>query len=63
MDNYICLSHLILSHNELNSLYGLEKCKQLWRIEVNNNKVKQFELLLLLLLFENYNILFVIMKA
>ncbi len=39
LDECIKLSHLILSHNEINSLYGLEKCRELWRLEINNNRV------------------------
>ena len=37
------LKHLLLRHNELNCLFGLEKCKELWRIDANRNKIKNLD--------------------
>ena len=37
------LKHLILRHNDLNSLFGLEKCRELWRLDVNNNRIKNLD--------------------
>ena len=37
------MRHLILRHNNLNSLFGLEKCNELWRLDVNNNSIKNLD--------------------
>ncbi len=38
----INLRHLACGHNEINSLHGLERLSQLWRLDVNNNRVCLF---------------------
>ena len=37
------MNHLILSHNEINGLYGLENCREIWRLELNNNRIKTLD--------------------
>ena len=37
------MRHLILRYNDLNCLIGLEKCRQLWRLDVCNNKIKNLD--------------------
>jgi hypothetical protein len=38
-ESYVNLRHLILRQNDLNCLLGLEKCKELWHLDVNHNRV------------------------
>ena len=43
MDTCHNLKHFLVGHNDLDCLLGLEKLSQLWRLDVNNNRVKNLD--------------------
>ena len=61
VEDCINLSDLILSHNEINDIYGLEKCRELWRFDINNNRVC-FIIMCLFLFLNRIDIIYVINK-